>query len=40
VSAALVRPGVATRPVAVDRFSVVTVGERIARLRSEIPLRA
>ncbi len=40
VSAALARPGVATRPVAVDRFTVATVGERIARLRSAIPLRA
>lgn len=40
VSAALVRPGLATRPVPVDRFTVATVGERIAGLRSEIPLRA
>ncbi len=38
VSAALVRPGLATRPVAVDRFTVATVGERIAGLRSDEPL--
>jgi DNA polymerase-3 subunit epsilon len=39
VSAGLVRPGLATRPLAVDRFSVATAAERIARLRSAVPLR-
>jgi DNA polymerase III subunit epsilon len=39
VSPVLVRPGVATRPLAVDRFSLATVGERIADLRPAVPLR-
>jgi DNA polymerase-3 subunit epsilon len=40
VVGALARPGLTTRPIPVDRFSVATAGERIARLRAAIPLRA
>ena len=39
VSAALARPGLTSRAVAVDRFTVSGAGDRVARLRASIPLR-